>query len=218
MLNLINKTDSIITVFNSKFHKNVERGDTLVITDEMLGGDMQLSVKDLSMNAERIEDNIQTNREDAKFRWRFVRESSFPCISTVSIDGVSELKVTPASWWIAPLYKFLRVKLALCYFAFVADGTPIKEVENSYIDKVDRTSILRSLIIELVIVGALTLFMLFASVSAIIEAIFWPVMLAVFLITAALCYYTVRLILNLRLNLERKVKEYPQYKSRFDII
>lgn len=217
MLNLINETDSIITVFNSKFYKNVERGDTLVITDEMLGGDMSISVKDLSMNAERIEDNIQADREGRKLRWRFVRESSFPCISTVGIQGISELKVKPSSWWMAPLYKFLRVKLALCFFDFVADGTPIKAETNSYIDKVDRNSVLRSLIIELILVGALTAFMLFASVTAIIEAILWPVMLAVFLITAALCYYTVRLILNLRLNLSRTVKDYPQYKSRFDM-
>ncbi len=217
MLNLINQTDSIITVFNSKFYKNVERGDTLVITDEMLGGDMQLSVKDLSMNAERIEDNIQADREGKRFRWRFTRESSFPCISTVNVEGVSELKVTPASWWMAPIYKFLRVKLSLCYFDFVANGTPVNEVENSYIDKVDRNSILRSLIIELIVVGALSLFMLFASVTAIIEWILWPVMLAVFLITAALCYYTVRLVLNLRTNLARIVKDYPQYKSRFDM-
>ena len=59
--------------------------------------------------------------------------------------------------------------------------------------------------------------MLFASISAIIEWIIWPVMLAVFLITVALGYYTVRVILNLRLNLNRKVKDYPQYKSRFDM-
>ena len=217
MLNLINQTDSIITVFNSKFYKNIERGDTLTVTDEMLGGDMTLSVKDLSMNAERIEDNIQADREGRRFGWRFVRESSFPCISTVSVEGVSELKVIPASWFMAPLYKFLRVKLSLCFFDFIADGREIKADENSYIDKVDRTSILRSLITELVVVGALSLFMLFASVTAIIELIIWPVMIAVFLTTAALCYYTVRLILNLRLNLGRRVKDYPQYKSRFDM-
>ena len=217
MLNLINKTDSIITVFNSKFYKNVERGDTLVITDEMLGGDMSLSIKDLSMNAERIEDNIQADREGRRFRWRFVRESSFPCISTIGIEGISELVVKPASWFMAPLYKFFRVKLALCFFDFIADGTPVKAEENSYIDKVDRNSIIRSLITELVIVGALSLFMLFASITAIIELIFWPVMIAVFLITAALVYYTVRIVQNLRLNLSRKVKDYPQYKSRFDM-
>ena len=217
MLNFINQTDSIITVFNSKFYKNVERGDSLTITDEMLGGDMSLSVKDLSMNAERIEDNIQTDREGQRFRWRFVRESSFPCISTINVDGISELKVTPASWWLAPVYKLLRVKLSLCFFDFIADGKEVKAEENSYIDKVDRNSILRSLITELVVVGALTLFMLFASVTAIIEHIFWPVMIAVFLIAAALSYYTVRLVINLRLNLDRKVKDYPQYKSRFDI-
>ena len=217
MLNLINETDSIITVFNSKFYKNVERGDTLVITDEMLGGDMSISVKDLSMNAERIEDNIQADREGGRLRWRFTRESSFPCISTVGIQGISELKVKPSSWWMAPLYKFLRVKLALCFFDFVADGTPIKAEANSYIDKVDRNSVLRSLIVELILVGALTAFMLFASVTAIIEAILWPVMLAVFLITAALGYYTVRIVQNLRLNLSRTVKDYPQYKSRFDM-
>ena len=217
MLNFINQTDSIITVFNSKFYKNVERGDSLTITDEMLGGDMSLSVKDLSMNAERIEDNIQTDREGQRFRWRFVRESSFPCISTINVDGVSELKVTPASWWLAPVYKLLRVKLSLCFFDFIADGKEVKAEENSYIDKVDRNSIIRSLITELVIVGALSLFMLFASVTAIIELIFWPVMIAVFLIAAALSYYTVRLVINLRLNLDRKVKDYPQYKSRFDI-
>lgn len=217
MLNLINQTDSIITVFNSKFYKNVERGDTLTITDEMLGGDMSISVKDLSMNAERIEDNIQADREGKRFRWRFVRESSFPCISTIGTEGISELVVKPASWFMAPMYKFLRVKLALCYFDFVADGTPVKSEENSYIDKVDRNSILRSLIIELVLVSLLSAFMLFASISAIIEWIIWPVMLAVFLITAALGYYTVRVILNLRLNLDRKVKDYPQYKSRFDM-
>ncbi len=217
MLNLINRTDSIITVFNSKFYKNVERGESLLVTDEMLGGDTHISVKDLSMNAERIEDNIQTNREAQRFSWRFVRESSFPCISTVNVDGVSELVVKPAAWFIAPLYKLLRVKLSLCFFDFIADGTPIKAEENSYIDKVDRNSILRALITELIVVGALTLFMLFASVSAIIEAILWPVMIAVFLITAALSYYTVRLVLNLRLNLARKVKDYPQYKSRFDM-
>ena len=217
MLNFINQTDSIITVFNSKFYKNVERGDSLTITDEMLGGDMSLSVKDLSMNAERVEDNIQTDREGQRFRWRFVRESSFPCISTINVDGVSELKVTPASWWLAPVYKLLRVKLSLCFFDFIVDGKEVKAEENSYIDKVDRNSILRSLITELVVVGALTLFMLFASVTAIIEHIFWPVMIAVFLIAAALSYYTVRLVINLRLNLDRKVKDYPQYKSRFDI-
>ena len=217
MLNLINKTDSIITVFNSKFYKNVERGDTLVITDEMLGGDMSLSIKDLSMNAERIEDNIQADREGRRFRWRFVRESSFPCISTIGIEGISELVVKPASWFMAPLYKFFRVKLALCFFDFIADGTPVKAEENSYIDKVDRNSIIRSLITELVVVGALSLFMLFASITAIIELIFWPVMIAVFLITAALVYYTVRIVQNLRLNLSRTVKNYPQYKSRFDM-
>ena len=217
MLNLINKTDSIITVFNSKFYKNVERGDTLVITDEMLGGDMSLSIKDLSMNAERIEDNIQADREGRRFRWRFVRESSFPCISTIGIEGISELVVKPASWFMAPLYKLFRVKLALCFFDFIADGTPVKAEENSYIDKVDRNSIIRSLITELVIVGALSLFMLFASITAIIELIFWPVMIAVFLITAALVYYTVRIVQNLRLNLGRRVKDYPQYKSRFDL-
>lgn len=217
MLNLINQTDSIITVFNSKFYKNVERGESLVITDEMLGGDMKLSVKDLSMNAERIEDNIQTKREGGRFAWRFVRESSFPCISTVSVEGVSELKVTPASWRFIPIYKLFRVKLSLCFFDFMADGAPVKAEENSYIDKVDRTSILRSLITELVIVGALAAFMLFASVTAIIEAILWPVMIAVFIITAALSYDTVRLVLNLRTNLSRTVKDYPQYKSRFDI-
>ena len=217
MLNLINKTDSIITVFNSKFYKNVERGDTLVITDEMLGGDMSLSVKDLSMNAERIEDNIQADREGKRFVWRFVRESSFPCISTIGIEGISELVVKPSSWFMAPLYKFFRVKLALCFFDFIADGTPVKSEENSYIDKVDRNSILRALITELVVVGALSLFMLFASVTAIIELILWPVMLAVFLITAALIYYTVRIVKNLRLNLSRTVKNYPQYKSRIDM-
>lgn len=217
MLNLINKTDSIITVFNSKFYKNVERGDSLTITDEMLGGDMSLSVKDLSMNAERIEDNIQADREGKRFGWRFVRESSFPCISTIGIEGISELVVKPSSWFMAPLYKLFRVKLALCFFDFIADGTPVKSEENSYIDKVDRNSILRALITELVVVGALSLFMLFASVTAIIELILWPVMLAVFLITAGLCYYTVRLVLNLRLNLGRRVKDYPQYKSRFDM-
>ncbi len=217
MLNFINQTDSIITVFNSKFYKNVERGDTLVITDEMLGGDMSLSVKDLSMNAERIEDNIQTDREGQRFRWRFVRESSFPCISTIGIEGISELVVKPASWFIAPMYKLLRVKLSLCFFDFIADGKQIKADENSYIDKVDRNSILRSLIIELVLVSLLSAFMLFASVSAIIELIIWPVMITVFLTTAALCYYTYRLVMNLRLNLGRRVKDYPQYKSRFDI-
>ncbi len=217
MLNLINQTDSIITVFNSKFYKNVERGATLTVTDEMIGGDMTLSVKDLSMNAERIEDNIQTNREGKRFSWRFVRESSFPCISTISVEGASEVKVTNADWRFVPMYKLLRVKLSLCYFDFVVDGAEVKATENSYIDKVDRTSILRSLIIELVLVGALTLFMLFASVSAIIEAILWPIMIAVFLITAALIYDTVRLVMTLRLNLSRKVKDYPQYKSRFDV-
>ena len=217
MLNLINQTDSIITVFNSKFYKNIERGDTLVITDEMLGGDMSLSVKDLSMNAERIEDNIQANREGRRFKWRFVRESSFPCISTVNVEGVSELKVTPASWWMAPMYKLLRVKLSLCFFDFVADGRPINAKENSYIDKVDRNSIIRSLITELVVVGALSLFMLFASITAIIELIFWPVMIAVFLMTAGLGYYVSRIVSNLRLNLGRHVKDYPQYKSRFDV-
>ena len=217
MLNLINQTDSIITVFNSKFYKNVERGATLTVTDEMLGGDMTLSVKDLSMNAERIEDNIQTNREGKRFSWHFVRESSFPCISTISVEGASEVKVTNADWRFVPMYKLLRVKLSLCYFDFVVDGAELMATENSYIDKVDRTSILRSLIIELVLVGALTLFMLFASVSAIIEAILWPIMIAVFLITAALIYDTVRLVMTLRLNLSRKVKDYPQYKSRFDV-
>ena len=217
MLNLINKTDSIITVYNTHFDKNIEAGETLLVTDEMLGGDTKLCFKDLSMNAERIEEGLEERQSGFKIRWRFSRRSSFPLITEIDVTDMESLEIDSSSQRFIPAYRFFRHKYTLCHFDIAEKAGKSNPVSRYFIDKVDRFSVTRILLWELIVTGALLAFLLFASVTAVIEAIPVWITLLIFGGTLALGYYVYHIARNFRTNLKRTVKDYPQYKSRFDV-
>ncbi|MBE6672130.1 MAG: hypothetical protein E7599_01215 [Ruminococcaceae bacterium] len=186
-----NSTGKVVTVFNSRFSKDIPIDECLTLTDEDLCGDYNLAIAYFSLKGEKRE--VDLNVEESSWPRKrvylsFKNESQFPIVSFVNVQGLAELELISHDVTLIGLIKQIRLKCIVCTDkekALIADHAFTDEKDQKCCRKLMRLALILMFPIPLLLmpVGIYWLFndeVVFA-VMAFLFSIPWGIDLVYFL-------------------------------------
>jgi len=120
-MKIINRTESVLEINNSLFSCEIPIGEEIIIADEQLYGDYELTVKYFSLNSEKSHVTSSWKIQKIPYRKTLIyereKEYKIPALTTVNVKGYDEIIIEGndiSAWTLLPFVVNMNVKRVRC--------------------------------------------------------------------------------------------------------